>query len=134
MSKNLARFHIVESDLYIQWSQSRVVNNEQWVINSLDLVLGLVGGLSGMIWAILSFIFSRYESFKLNNSLVGHVYPMAPSDKDHNDSLPEAETNAKRDMMQRVAGRSKYFYNYTEFLLTSYLRSLCCCLYRTSWY
>ena len=66
----------------MQFVQSRVVNNQQWAINSLDLVLGLVGGLSGIMWSILALVFGGYESFKLYNSLIGSVYPTTPSDDD----------------------------------------------------
>jgi len=63
-----------------------------WSINSLDLVLGLVGGLSGIVWGFLLLVFGGYESFKLENSLIGSVYPTSPQD----DVVgPESERKAK---------------------------------------
>ena len=58
--------------------QSRVQDTETWAINSLDKVLGLVGGLSGIVWGFLSLVLGGYESFKLENSLIGSVYPTCP--------------------------------------------------------
>jgi len=58
--------------------QSRKKNEVQWAINSLDLILGLVGGFTSVIWAILGLIIQPYEDFKFNNSLVGSIYPTSP--------------------------------------------------------
>ena len=43
------------------------------------MVLGLVGGLGSILWGTLFFLFGGYEEFKLNNSLIGHVYPISPT-------------------------------------------------------
>ena len=48
----------------IAWKQGRKVNEFTWSINSLDLVLGVIGGLSGIVWAVLAMIFGGYEAFK----------------------------------------------------------------------
>ena len=34
-------------------NQSRVQHKQTWAYESLDLVLGLVGGLAGVIWTVL---------------------------------------------------------------------------------
>ena len=47
-------------------------------MQSLDIVLGLVGGLSGIIWSVLALILGTYETFKLENSLIGAVFPTSP--------------------------------------------------------
>ena len=51
--------------MLIEYAQSRVQYNEEWSVQSLDIVLGLVGGLSGIIWASLSMVLGTYETFKL---------------------------------------------------------------------
>ena len=61
------------------YKQSRRVNELSWSINSLDLVLGVIGGLSGLIWSLLAMVFGGYESFKYQNSLISAVYPTGPS-------------------------------------------------------
>eukprot|EP00354_Favella_ehrenbergii_P003451 CAMPEP_0170468586 /NCGR_PEP_ID=MMETSP0123-20130129/11709_1 /TAXON_ID=182087 /ORGANISM="Favella ehrenbergii, Strain Fehren 1" /LENGTH=59 /DNA_ID=CAMNT_0010735189 /DNA_START=939 /DNA_END=1118 /DNA_ORIENTATION=+ len=33
-----------------------------------------------MVWAILTIIFGFYETFKLNNSIIGQLYPTVPAD------------------------------------------------------
>ena len=73
-------------------------------IASLDLVLGLVGGLSGIIWGVLALVFGGYESFKFENSLIASIYPTSPqdfSDVDGSD-IPSDERKAKLAMMQTV--------------------------------
>lgn len=99
-----------------------------WYVDSLDIVLGLVGGFVGLIWGTLEIIFGGYESFRLQNSLIGAVYPTSPqgrSDFDDNSSdksggdeeVPKSEKEAKRIMLSTVAERGKYWYNYSEYLL-----------------
>lgn len=62
----------------LNWKQGRRINEFTWSINSLDLVLGVIGGLSGIVWAVLAMALSGYEAFKYQNSLIGAVYPTAP--------------------------------------------------------
>ena len=56
----------------------------EWSINSLDIVLGLVGGLAGVIWPMLAMVFGGYETFKFENSLIGSIYPTSSQDFDLN--------------------------------------------------
>ena len=94
--------------------------NEQWSRVSLDIVLGIVGGLSGIVWGVLNLVFGGYETFKLENSLIGAVYPTSPHDCSEGDAWEAASDaqNAKLQMMRTVAERGKYFYNYSEYITT----------------
>ena len=68
--------------------------NEQWIIYSLDYLLGLVGGLSSIVWGFLLIVFGSYESFKLENSLIGQIYETRPQiniDLDGNDDRSNDE-------------------------------------------
>lgn len=58
--------------------QSRKTEGIEVAVQSLDIVLGLVGGLSSILWGTLYLVFGGYEQFKLQNSLIGHVYPVSP--------------------------------------------------------
>ena len=42
---------------------------------SLDILLGVVGGLSSIVWGFFALIFNGYEEFKLQNSLISNIYP-----------------------------------------------------------
>ena len=48
-------------------------------------MLGLVGGFTGLLWTALAVLLGGYETFKLENSLIGAVYPTSPVDDDDND-------------------------------------------------
>ena len=45
----------------IYFEQSHVQNTYEWSINSLDVVLGLVGGVSSVIWSTLAYFMNGYE-------------------------------------------------------------------------
>ena len=79
----------IKTEVVIVWKQGRRINELTWSINSLDLVLGVIGGLSSIVWAVLAMALSGYEAFKFQNSLIGAVYPTAPSigqvSSEHND-------------------------------------------------
>ena len=109
------------------WLQAREQFKIEWAVQSLDFVLGLVGGLAGTLWALLGMLFGGYETFKFENSLIGAVYPTSPDDDDQ--SLSD-EMSAKQTMMQTVALRGKYFYNYSDYLASCLIPYLFCCCIR----
>ena len=101
------------------------------------MVLAVVGGLSAIVWPTLNMILGGYETFKFKNSLISQIYPTSPQDLDNGDDgdVPPNERKAKNAMMRTVAERGKYWYNYSEYLYTSFLSSCCCCLCKKSaWY
>lgn len=114
----------------ISWKQGRRINEYTWSINSLDLVLGVIGGLSGIVWATLAMVFGGYESFKYQNSLIGAVYPTAPYMKKLSRDVNDGSSKAKQQLMQTVAERGKYWYNYSEYLFASILDSWCCSCFK----
>lgn len=61
--------------LYVAYSQSRTVNEAEYAINSLDILLGVVGGLSAVVWGGMSLVLDGYENFKLDHDLTSRVYP-----------------------------------------------------------
>ena len=91
-------------------------------------MLGLVGGLAGIVWAVMAILFGGYESFSFENSLIGSIYPTSPPVDESEPTGNNAERIAKLAMMRTVAERGKYHYRYHEYLLFSTLKSFCCCL------
>ena len=118
--------------------QSRVVHKQTWAYESLDLVLGLVGGLAGVVWSVLSYLLGDYEQFKYQNSLIGKIYPTSPKVKDEEDddegNKISDERQARDAMLRIVAERGKYFYNYSEYLCAGALRYCSCCCKNKPWY
>lgn len=104
-------------------------------------MLGVVGGFSGVVWSFLALLFGSYETFKFENSLIAAVYPTSPQempswddDADNDGRAILKEQKAKRAMMRTVAERGKYFFNYSEYLMSLLLRSVCCCCQRGVWF
>ena len=78
---------------------------------------------------MLAIVLGGYETFKLENSLIGAVYPTVPKpdSQDSDEDAPGNQQEARRSMMFKVVQRGKYFYNYSEYLLAILLRAICCC-------
>ena len=64
--------------LSFMYVQANEVFEEEWVIQSLDIVLGLVGGFTGLLWSATAMILGGYETFKFESSLIGALYKTAP--------------------------------------------------------
>ena len=93
---------------------------------AVDDLLGLVGGLSSIVWAALSLVMGGYQSFKFENSLISSIYPTSPLDYD-NQQAPSSEAKARRDVMKTVSERGKYFYSYAEYLFAKMIAVIFCC-------
>ena len=137
-------YYYEDSKLTILWEQSRERPIIQFTVQSLDIVLGLVGGLSSIVWGFLAIIFGDYETFKLQNSLIGAIYPLSPPKKsnaeDEDDVQPVTEAGeAKLSLVRTAAEPSKYTFNFREYILSNVIKLLvcktcCCCLTRTQCY
>ena len=81
------------------YGQSRLHYNVEWSITTIDVVLGTVGGFVGLIWGALALLLGGYESFKLENSLIGAVYPTSPQGREDSDSDSDSSDD-KNDLSE----------------------------------
>ena len=109
--------------LSFMYVQANEVYEEEWVIQSLDIVLGLVGGFTGLLWSVTAMIIGGYESFKFESSLIGALYSTSPEAAEK----PKTEEEAKFNMINAIAKRGEYSYNYPEYLYARLTRFICCC-------
>lgn len=118
--------------MLINFGQSRQFTEIEVSVDSLDLILGLIGGYTAILWGVSGFFLANYEGFKRDNSLVGAVYSAAPDTKDREpaEDLIEAKGDIKHDI--EVQGR--FFYTYREYFFAWILASCCCCLKNTSFH
>ena len=120
-------------DIYTSFIvQSKSYVKSTWSIQSLDLILGLVGGISSIIWSIFGMAISPYEAFKFQASLIGSIYPTSPQpdddgqDEDGFDEIGSSK-EAHKVLYTTVIERGKFYYNYGEYIWTWFLASVCCC-------
>jgi len=88
-------------------------------------VLGLVGGLSGIIWSLLELCLKSYDNFTLEKNVFEDVYGTSPDDG----SAPSNDKEAKLALARTVVKQSTYSYSYFEYWLTKYVKLLlgpCC--------
>jgi hypothetical protein len=82
-----------------------------WSINSLDLILGLVGGFTSIIWSFLGLLIAPYEDFKFQNSVAGNIYPTSPQ-KDEDEREHDNAAEAKWHLEDTIKERGKFSYKY----------------------
>lgn len=103
------------------------------MIQSLGLVLGLVGGLSGIIWGLLALLFGGYEQFKLENALIANVFHTAQDSQDDQDSDSDDDNDvAKKVLIRKVSRQGSYSYGYLEYVVTRILSLFCWCCRRST--
>ena len=73
-----------------------------------------------------------YESFKFENTLIGVLYPTSKFFED----TPSTEQEACNRMVNSIAGSTKYFYHYSEYMFARVARFLfcCACTHNFRWY
>ena len=114
-----------------QFRQTYLLRRKQatyeWKVESLDILLGYIGGISSLVWATRAICMGGYENFKFENSLISSIYPTSPIDYELN-KIPSTEPKAKKVLMTTVKERGKYFYSYAEYLFAKWCSWWCCCL------
>ena len=78
--------------------QDRSYLETTWSVQSLDIVLGLIGGFVGLIWDLLGYSLGGYESFKFNTSLISEIYATTDRNRMKKDSVPENHSDACADL------------------------------------
>lgn len=58
------------------------METQQWAIESIDMVLGVVGGFQGLVWGLMTLVIGGYQSFKYENSIIRSLYATAPTNYD----------------------------------------------------
>ena len=107
--------------------QDRSILQAQWTLDSLDLILGLVGGFIALVWEWLSYILGGYESFKFSTALISEAYSTTHSSRMKKNSVPEDYSGAQSDLVKGLTTQAPYKYNYNEYLCSwVLLKGLCC--------
>ena len=63
-------------------------------MQSLDFVLGLVGGFAAIIAGTLGIVFGDYEDFRFKNTLIRHAYNQVAEQGSDNITGPKSAKNA----------------------------------------
>ena len=111
----------------IHYCASRRLETKVIGINSLDIVIGLVGGFIAIISSILQSILGTFESFRLENTIIRYFYWTSPTKKMNELYEPEDEQQAKQALVKSVATRGKYWYNFHEYIFANFLVKCFCC-------
>jgi len=59
-------------------TQDRLFHEFTWTITSFDILLGLIGGFVGLIWAVLIYLLGGYENFRYEQEIISEIYSTTP--------------------------------------------------------
>jgi hypothetical protein len=73
---------------------------EKYVLDTYDMLIGVVGGLYALIWALFSYCISDFESFNKSTGLIADFYSSEdPKNKDsrknNNQDMTEKEVEER---------------------------------------
>ena len=110
--------------------QFREQRTFQWSQATFDLILGLVGGFTSLIWTFLGCLVQPYEDFKFTSTLIGEVYSTSPQPDEFDRNTPSAQTaettdEAKNHLFNTVIEKGNFFYPYYSYMLTYILQVFC---------
>lgn len=111
-------------------TQSRKWNEVVWSIDSLDIILGLVGGFTSIIWSLLGFIMAPYEQFRYHVTLIRSLYSTSSGHRKAERLRANTYRAAKEHMESTISeDTDKFSYTFTSYWVT-WLVSACfpCCL------
>ena len=60
------------------------MENLKYTVKSLNNVLGLIGGYTALIWMVITFVLSGYETHMLRSSLISNIFLGIPEEEDEN--------------------------------------------------
>lgn len=89
-----------------------------WTLQSVDIVLGLIGGFVGLIWDTLGYALTGYESFWFKASLISEIYSTTGKRRMMKNSVPESRLEAQQDLQNGIETQARYEYHYFEQLTT----------------
>ena len=98
-----------------------------WSVQSLDIVLGLIGGFVGLIWGLLGYSLGGYESFKFSTALISEIYSTTDKSRMRRDLVPTTHADACTDLKKGLETQARYEYCYREYFCTWLLLKLLCC-------
>ena len=95
-------------------------------MSSFDLLMGIVGGISALLWTGTGWLLSTYQEFRFNNSIIGMIYPTSPQ-PDPEAEGPQDVKTAEEMLFDTVKARGKFYYSYWQYYWAWILLKLCCC-------
>ena len=106
------KLDLITSQIY----QDRFYQSDQWNRSSLDMLLGLIGGFTGLIWAITEYMIGGYENFRFSQEIISEIYSTTTNARMRQDNEPENLQDALNDIQACLESQSRYAYSYCEYL------------------
>ena len=90
------------------------IRKQEDAIDSLDIIIAVVGGYTTILWSVLSYCIGGYQSFKFRKSVISTIYDATNNVKEPAANIDEA----KSAMYRNVSEVGKFNYKYREYITT----------------
>lgn len=105
------------------FNQSIKIVETQWSIDSIDLILGFIGGMAGLIWSILGFVLGSYQNFAFESSMINNFYGVSKMNPEADS--PDTDELATNEVKRSLANKKRYMYTYREYIGTKIMSMSC---------
>ena len=115
----------------VDFLQAKKQNHILWTRITLDVLLGLVGGVTSILWSAFGKIIAPYQNFESQAQLIRGIYPTQP--KINVEKEVSSREEAHEALVGTVIERDRFSYSFCEFFTTQLFKTfLCFCICKSS--
>lgn len=85
---------------FLAFFQGRDIETQKWTVRSLNVILGQIGGYTGLLWMVAGFLLSGFENHRFRTSLVSQIYLCTPEgpEREVSDTKEQSEIVLKQTL------------------------------------
>ena len=88
----------------IIFSQGRDLVKQKWTVKSLNNVLGLIGGYTALLWMVITFVLSGYETHQFRSSLIKSIFLRVPEEDENSSKTDNEYTDDRKRLLRKRLG------------------------------
>ena len=86
---------------------------QKWTVKSLNNVLGVIGGYTALLWMLITFVLSGYETHQFRSSLINNLFLRVPEEDENLNKKDDSYTDdGKRLLRKRLGSKVEPNFSY----------------------
>jgi hypothetical protein len=117
-------------------TSNKITHNES-TMQTIDMLLGIIGGFSALVWQVFGLCFSGYDAYHLEEELLNKFYSTENNVKSKGireantgliyEVINEGDNSVGAKVAQKLYSRKAYNFSYWHAMYAKLLRCCCCC-------